>query len=61
MQIIRTKQKELCYTTTKQTLECPKVSINPTWKKGLHKRQDHYFGMVKLTITKRRKPTPTSF
>ena len=38
MQIIGTKQKELCYTTTKQTLECPKVSINPTWKEGLHKK-----------------------
>ena len=39
MQIIGTKQKELCYTTTKQTLECPKVSINPTWKEDFHKRQ----------------------
>ena len=49
MQITRTKQKELYYTTTKQTLECPKVSINPTWKEGLRKRQVNYFGMVKLT------------
>ena len=39
MQITRTKQKELCYKTTQKTLECPKVSINPTWKEGLHKRQ----------------------
>ena len=39
MQMTRTKKKELCYTTTKQTLEFPKVSINPTWKEGLHKRQ----------------------
>ena len=61
MQIIRTKKKELCYTTTKQTLECPKVSINPTWKKGLHKRQDNYFGTVKLTSKRRRKPAPTRF
>ena len=38
MQIIRTKQKEFFYTTTKQTLECSKVSINPTWKEGLHKK-----------------------
>ena len=30
MQMTRTKQKELCYTTIKQTLECPKFSINPT-------------------------------
>ena len=34
MQIIRTKQKELCYTTTKQTLECPKVSINLLGRKA---------------------------
>ena len=54
MQIIRTKQKEFCYTTTKQTLECPKVSINPTWKEGLCKRQVNYFGMVKLTNKTRR-------
>ena len=31
------------------TLECPKFSVNPTWKEGLHKRQVNYFGMVKLT------------
>ena len=49
MQMTRTKQKELCYTNTKQTLECPKVGINPTWKEILHKRQVNYFGMVKLT------------
>ena len=55
MQIIRTKQKELCYTTTKQTLEFPKVSINPTWEEGLHKRQVNYFCMVKLTNKIRRK------
>ena len=57
MQITRTKQKELFYTTTKQTLEIPKVSINPTWKEGLHKRQVNYFGMVKLTKKRRRKNT----
>ena len=61
MQIKRTKQKGLCYTTTKQTLECPKVSINPTWKEGLHKRQVNYLGMVKLANKRRRKPTPTRF
>ena len=61
MQITRTKQKELCYTTTKQTLEFPKVSINPTRKEGLHKKQVNYFGMVNLTNKRRRKPTPTSF
>ena len=49
MQITTTKQKELCYTTTKQTLEFPKISINPTWKEGLHKKQVNYFGMVNLT------------
>ena len=49
MQITRTKQKELCYTTTKQTLELTKVSINPTWKEGLHKKPVNYFGMVNLT------------
>ena len=27
MQIRRTKQKELCYTTTKHTLEFPKLSV----------------------------------
>ena len=43
MQIIRTKQKEFCYTTTKQTLECSKVSINPTWKEGLHKKTSQLF------------------
>ena len=48
-------------TTTKQTLECHKVSINPTWKENLHKRQVNYFGMVKLTNKRRRKQTPTSF
>ena len=32
MQMTRTKKKELYYTTTKQTLECPKVSLNPIWK-----------------------------
>jgi len=47
MQIKRTKQKELCYATTQQTLERTKVSINPTWKKGLYKRQANYFGKVK--------------
>ena len=57
MEITITKQKELCYTTTKQTLECPKVSINPTWKEGFHKRQVNYFGMVKLTNKRIRKPT----
>ena len=36
MQMTRTKQKELCYTTTKQTLEFHKASINPTWKEVLH-------------------------
>ena len=61
MQIRRTQQKELYYTATKQTLEFPKVSINPTWKEGLHKRQVDYFGMVKLTNKRRRKGTPTSF
>ena len=61
MQIRRTNQKELCYTTTKQTLERTKVNINPTWKEGLHKRQANYFGMVKLTNKTRRKPTLTSF
>ena len=61
MQIIRTKKKELYYSTTKQTLECPKVSVNPTWKEGLHKRQVNYFGMVKLTNKRRRKQTPTRF
>ena len=55
MQITRTKKKELFYTTTKQTLECPKVNINPTWKEGLHKRQVKYFGMVKLNNKIRRK------
>ena len=55
MQIRRTKQTELCYTTMKQTLECPKVSINPTWKEFLHKRQVNYLGMVKLTNKIRRK------
>ena len=54
MQITRTKQKELCYTTTKQTLELTKVNINPTWKEGLHKKQVKYFGMVKLTNRRRR-------
>ena len=49
MQMTRTKRKELCYTTTQKTLECPKVSINLTWKEGLHKRQVNYFGTVKLT------------
>ena len=43
---------ELCYATTKQTLEFPKVSINPTWKEGLHKRQVNYIGKVKLTKKK---------
>ena len=61
MQMTKTKQNALCYTTTKQTLECPKVGINPTWKEGLHKRQVNYFGMVKLTNKIRRKQTPTSF
>ena len=61
MQIIRTKQNELCYTTTKQTLEFPKVSINPTWKECLHKKKVNYFGMVKLTNKIRRKQTPTRF
>ena len=61
MQITKTKQKELCYTTTKQTIECPKVSINPTWKESLHKRQVNYFGMVNLTNKIIRKQTPTSF
>ena len=61
MDMTRTKQKELSYTTTKQTLEFPKVSINPTWKEGLHRRQVNYFGKVKLTNKRRRKPTPTSF
>ena len=56
-----TKQKELCYTTTKHTLEFPKVSINPTWKEILHKKQVNYFGMVKLTNKRRKKQTPTSF
>ena len=55
MQITRTKQKELCYTTTQKTLEFPKVSINLTWKEGLHKIQVNYFGMVKLTNKRRRK------
>ena len=61
MHMRRTKQKELCYIATKQTLESHKVSINPTWKEGLHKIQVNYFGMVKLTNKRRRKPTPTSF
>ena len=61
MQMTRTKQKELCHITTKQTLECPKVSINHTWKEGLHKRQVNYFGKVKLSNKIRRKKTPTSF
>ena len=61
MQIRRIKKKEIFYTTTKQTLECPKVNINPTWKEGLHKIQVNYFGMVKLTNKRRRKATPTSF
>ena len=61
MQMTRTKQKELCYTTTKQTLECPKVSINPTWKEGLHKREVNYFSNVNLTNKRRRKQTTTSF
>ena len=61
MQMTRTKQKELYYTTTKQTLDWTKVNINPTWKEGLHKRQVNYFGMVKLTNKRRRKQTPTSF
>ena len=39
----------------------PKVSINPTWKEGLHKRQVNYFGMVKLTNKRRRKKTLTRF
>ena len=39
----RTNQKGLCYTTTKQTLECPKVSINPTWKESLHKKTSQLF------------------
>ena len=61
MQITRTKQKDLCYTTTQQTLECPKVSIRPTWKEGLYKRQVYYFGKVRLINKTRRKPTLTSF
>ena len=61
MQITRTKQKELCYTTTKQTLECPKVSINPIWKEGLHKRQVNYFSIVNLTNKRIRKQKPISF
>jgi len=61
MQITRTKQKELCYTTTKQAPEFTKVSINPTWKEGLHKRQVNYLAMVNLTNKRRRKQTPTSF
>ena len=43
MQMTRTKQKELYYITTKQTLECLEVSINPTWKEGLHKIQSQLF------------------
>ena len=61
MQIIRTNQKELSYTTTKPTLEHLKVSINPTWKEGSHKREFNYFGMLKLTNKRKRKQTPTSF
>ena len=61
MKITRTKQKELYYITTKQTIECPKVSINPTWQEGLHKGQVNYFGMVNLTNKIRRKQTPASF
>ena len=61
MQITRTNKNELCYTTTKQTPECPKVSIKPTWKESLHKRQVKYFGMVKLTNKRRRKQRPISF
>ena len=52
--VCRSNQKELCYATTKQTLEWTKVSINPTWKEGLNKRQVNYFGMVKLTNKTRR-------
>ena len=61
MQMTRRKQKELCSTTTKQTLEFPKVSINPTCKEGLHKRKVNYFGKVKLTNKRRRKQRLISF
>ena len=54
MQIRRTKQKELFYTTTKQTLECPKVSINPTWKEDLHKRQVKLFGHGEVNKQKKK-------
>ena len=47
MQIKRTKQKELCYATTQQTLARTKVSINFTWEEGLYKRQVNNFGKVK--------------
>ena len=61
MQITRTKQKELYYTTTKHTLEFPKIIINPTWKECRHKRQVKYFGMVKSTNKRRRKQRPITF
>ena len=54
MQIKRTKQKDLCYTTIQQTLDRTKVSLNSTWKEGLHKRQVNKFGKVKLTNKRRR-------
>ena len=45
MQITKIWQKDSCYTTTKQTLDYPKVNINPTWEGGLHTVKFNYLGM----------------
>ena len=58
MQITRTKQKDLFYTTTQQTLDRTKVSINSTWKEGLHKRQ---VWQGEVDQQKEKEPTPTDF
>ena len=57
----KNKAKGTLLCNHQQTLECPKVSINSTWKEGLHKKQVNKFGKVKLTNKKGRKPTPISF